>query len=651
MIEQPKQHGKIVVALMLLTCFFVSCATGVSCASSQRVVKAEGLPMVGSMDELYRLLGQAFQSSQRMGPTLYYDAGMKEMKADAAPAGVEENTAYSGTNVQVEGVDEADLVKTDGKYIYRVDGRDLLIIQAVPAAQMKLVARISLKDSLEAREIYLHGDKLVLLGMEQNFGPIVIQEKRMIYPPIRTQAVTAMIIYDIKDRSHPQELRRIDLQGDYLSSRKIGSQLYLVSNRYVDYICYEKKTDLLPSYRDSLQGSDFKEIPVNSIHYFPDCISPNYLLVAGLDLDGRKSLKLESYLGGAEAIYASANALYVAASTFKPVPVLRDTAQAPVRAAYGPETSVFKFSLQGGTPIYAGRAEVPGRILNQFSMDEHKGLFRIATTSTKVNKNESYSSNNLYILDSGLNKVGQIEDIAPGEQIYSTRFMGDRVYMVTFKNVDPFFVIDAKNPSKPVVLGQLKIPGYSDYLHPYDENHVIGFGKDTVEAKGWGDQPQAFYQGMKVAVFDVSNVRQPQEKCREIIGVRGTDSELLRDHKALLFSREKSLLAFPVIVFEREKGQSAGKANYPNTAMEYGQFSFQGAYIYSISPGAVLSFKGRISHMSAEDYLKSGHYAPPGKSIDRLLYIGNTLYTLSPHMVQAHDLKSLKLTGTLSLQE
>jgi uncharacterized secreted protein with C-terminal beta-propeller domain len=145
--------------------------------------------------------------------------------------------------------------------------------------------------------------------------------------------------------------------------------------------------------------------------------------------------------------------------------------------------------------------------------------------------------------------------------------MGDRGYMVTFKKVDPLFVIDLKDPRSPKILGALKIPGYSDYLHPYDENHIIGFGKDTEEV-GNG----AFYQGMKIAVFDVTDVTNPIEMFKENIGDRGTDSELLRNHKALLFSKDKNLLAFPVTVMEVKNKNKADK----ESIFQYGEFAFQG---------------------------------------------------------------------------
>jgi uncharacterized secreted protein with C-terminal beta-propeller domain len=225
--------------------------------------------------------------------------------------------------------------------------------------------------------------------------------------------------------------------------------------------------------------------------------------------------------------------------------------------------------------------------------------------------------------------------MAPGERIYSVRFMGSRAYVVTFRTVDPLFVIDLKDPKKPKVLGQLKIPGYSDYLHPYDENHIIGFGKDAVAV---GDN--AYYLGMKIAVFDVSNVSNPVQMFSEKIGDRGTDSELLRNHKALMFSKEKGILSFPVTVMTvKNKSGNTGSYGMP----EYGTFEFQGAYVYSINLKDGLKLKGHITHISDQEYKLSGDYwYNSNKNIQRILYIDDVLYTVSGYGIKANNLNSLK---------
>lgn len=608
----------------------------------QKSDPVDPLPRVRSAQHLKELL------DTRSNTIMYSRTAIQGMAigaADVAVAAPEMAKAddFSSTNVQVEGVDEADLVKTDGSYIYQVklDTSEVLIIQALPASQMKIAARIGFdQNNFTPCEMYVADDHLVVIG--NSYSPYRVpypqENKLRIMPPIYPDKhSTQVIIYDITDRSAPQKVRELELEGGYLTSRRIDSALYVISNQPTYRLRAED--DLLPLYRDSARGEQMHTVPLDQIAYFPDSIYSSYLLMAGLRLDQpQQPAQLETVLGSADNVYASSSSLYVATpwQRMQAIPYDRSL---PVHDQ--DRTQLFSFRLNNGAFSYAARGEVPGRTLNQFSMDEYQGILRIATTSGQEWwRNQPVSSNNLYTLDSQLNILGRVENIAPGEIIYSTRFMGDRAYMVTFRTVDPFFVIDVREPKSPKVLGKLKIPGYSNYLHPYDENNIMGFGKDTTEVKGpYGTQ--AYYEGMKIAMFDVSNVADPVEKDLEIIGVRGTESELLRNHRALLFSREKNLLAFPVTVMEA--------IDNSDTKLRYGSFAFQGAYIYHVDDQG-FTYKGRITHLQPDDYLKAGDYwGGTDKSIHRILYIGDVLYTLSDSMIQAHRMGDLKYLGSLSL--
>ncbi|MDD3270151.1 MAG: beta-propeller domain-containing protein, partial [Syntrophomonadaceae bacterium] len=405
-----------------------------------------------------------------------------------------------------------------------------------------------------------------------------------------------------------------------------------------------------PAYRDSAIGTAYNTIDCNSISYFPDDIYPALIITAGFDVAKQEKADVKTYLGNGDNIYASDKNLYIAVSRYQQQvqPLIKDSAAAVVNPAPASEqTKLYRFALTGGKIDYSGKAEVPGRILNQFSMDEYGGYFRIATTSGEVWRNDQYTSqNNLYVVDDNLTVCGKLENLAPGEQIYSTRFMGDRAYMVTFKNVDPLFVIDLKNPQKPALLGKLKIPGYSDYLHPYDENHIIGFGKESIELKSGDGESRPYYQGMKLALFDVSDVNHPIEMFKQTIGDRGTNSELLHNHKALLFSREKNLLAFPVTVMEIAGPNKINPQGYP----EYGSFSFQGAYVYNLDLSKGFQLKGRITHLDENDYKKAGDsWYNSEQNVERIIYSGDSLYTLSPSMIKANRLVDLKQTGSVNL--
>ncbi|MBI4170202.1 MAG: beta-propeller domain-containing protein, partial [Candidatus Aenigmarchaeota archaeon] len=368
------------------------------------------------------------------------------------------------------------------------------------------------------------------------------------------------------------------------------------------------------------------------------------------------------------------------------------------------KTVLHKIAVKDGKVEYKSRGEVPGTPLNQFSMDEHNGYFRIATTTRSLgsfggsigvattqtavkqvtveqtNAPESLVSssegqgitleenqqltkpveqpmptavappqperpstlNHIYVLDENMNIAGRLENLAPDERIYSARFIGDRVYLVTFRQIDPLFVIDLKDPANPKVLGKLKIPGVSDYLHPYDENHVIGIGKEAVEAK---EGNFAWFQGVKLSLFDVSDVENPKEIAKYVIGHRGTDSEALRDHKAFLFDREKKLLVIPVLLAKINEEQ------YPNGVPDsaYGEYTFQGAYAFELTKENGFVLRGKITHVEDDSLAKSGYYYFSPYSVKRSLYIGNNLYTLSDKMVKINDLSDLREIKSVEL--
>lgn len=576
---------------------------------------------------------------------------------------------YSTTNVQVQGVDEADVVKTDGKYIYQINNNRVVVIKAYDtvagnaysASGMKIESMLNFDDdSFYPQELYVDGDYLVAIGTYYEKASVdTMSNKRMaydIYPSYLQKNTVKAIVFDISDRSNIKKLREVEVEGNYVSSRKIDSVLYLISNMYPDIYYLETEPDrITPDYRDTAVSDKYIDLKCTDIRYFPNSTESNLMSIAAFDIKSNDEVNVQTYLGAGENIYASSENLYVSVTNYnynlvRPLPVDMVTVEpdtavsseilAEPKIAVLPvnseTTTVYKFSLNGTKVTYLNKGEVPGRILNQFSMDEHNGFFRIATTVGNVwGTGDNISKNNVYILDDTMNITGKIEDIAPGEMIYSVRFMGKRGYIVTFKTVDPLFVIDLEDPSNPKILGALKIPGYSDYLHPYDENHIIGFGKDTVEIKG-----NAYYKGMKIALFDVTDVTNPIQKFSEIIGDRGTESDVLRNHKALLFSKSKNLLAFPVTVME------------VNDAVEkydlaYGEFAFQGAYVYNIDIENGFKLKGKITHLSDEEYQKPGYYYNTEKYVERILYIGDTLYTLSKGMVKAHELWGMEESGSV----
>lgn len=540
---------------------------------------------------------------------------------------------HSTTNVQVEGVDEGDIIKTDGQFIYILSGNNIKILRAYPPEEAQVLSVIRAKDDL--RELYIYKDRLITLGnaFSKSFAPEVIE-------PIPSRAEQTVIrVYDVLDRSNPLLVKTSWVDGSYHNSRMIENHLYVIANQHG--ILYD---DLLRTPEITTENKSSKVVYEPDIYYFdrPD-YSYSFTNVVALDVLGDDSAaKGKTYLTGAgNNLYVSQDNIYIAqqARFYEPLPLKegldRDTER----------TLIHRIAIKDGDIRYEAQGELPGRLLNQFSMDEHNGYFRAATTTGHVSSRGGFtSSNHLFVLDKELDIVGSVEDLAPGERIYSVRFMGDRAYVVTFQKVDPLFVIDLKDPEEPRVLGKLKIPGYSDYLHPYDEDHIIGLGKDAVEAEQGNF---AWYQGVKLALFDVSDVLRPKEISRVVIGDRGTDSEALHNHKAFLFSRDKNLLVIPIMLAEIDRDRYSGDLE----PKAYGDFVWQGAFVYDLTVEDGFQLKGRISHdKSQERFQKSGRYIQGGSTaIRRSLYIENALYTMSESTLKINDLDDLRVIKEVRL--
>ncbi|MHC1719542.1 MAG: beta-propeller domain-containing protein [Clostridiaceae bacterium] len=561
------------------------------------------LPLVKSFDNFIRLTKESGQRGFT-GEAMFKNDTAEIAGDSSQQSGTGGTIDYSGTNLQVEGVDEADIVKTDGKYIYYVKDNEIKVVLAYPASGMKVLSTIDFdNDNFSPRELYVDGDRLTVVGgvYGRLYSDKLLPE---IYPYIMEQTTYAYI-YDIGDRSNIKMVRKVEVSGDYLTSRKIGSYLYLIANKYTSYYrIMEGDRNIEPYYVDSASGTGVNKIALDKIQYFPDCPSTNFITIAAIDTaSADKTANVTSYLGYGENVYASKDNIYITAGSYEIMPA------ADLISGFTQKTKVFKFSMDGNNVNYSASGEVPGYALNQFSMDEYNGGFRIATNAN--------DKNNLYVLDSNMKITGKIEGIAPGERIYSTRFLKDRAYMVTFRQIDPLFVIDLKDPKKPVILGKLKIPGYSEYIHPYDDNHIIGFGKDTVTVGG-----NVLPAGLRIALFDITDVANPKEMHKVSIGSTGTDSEVLYNHKALLFSKEKDIMALPVTVM---------------SGIGYGSYEFQGAYVFGIDLDKGFMLKEKITHLSDADITEAGkyYYLNYDKFVKRILYIGDTIYTISNSMIKA----------------
>jgi inhibitor of cysteine peptidase len=544
-----------------------------------------------------------FLQRKRVYPYYPYSSSLKSFGSQAQTLNTMEGLDYSKTNIQVEGVDEADVVKTDGEYIYVISGQKVIIVKAYPAEEATVLSRITVNGTL--KQLFINAYRLVVFYENGSYN----------------ETKTCINIYDISDRANPSLRSEITVDGQYFSSRMIGDYVYVIIRKTASLVNGEV---VLPKIYSE---DECRIIPATDIYYsnIADCGYVFTTIVSVNVMEDKQEPNDETILSGwTTCIYVSLENIYLAIGDYD-------------------KTVLHRIHIENGEISIVADGEVTGYVLNQFSMDEHEGYFRIATTSQMTSSPEEplpilRLQNNVYILNMDLDIVGKLEGIAPGEKIHSARFMEDTFYLVTFRKVDPLFVMNLSDPYNPKILGELEITGYSDYLHVYDENHVIGVGKETVGAEE-GDF--SWYQGVKISLFDVTDVTAPIELAKYEIGDRGTDSPVLNDHKAFLFDKEKNLLVLPVAVAKVNESQ------YPNGVppYTYGDIVWQGAYVFTISLELEekIILRGTITHIENDDVHNTSCY------ITRTLYIGDVLYTISESKIKMNSLLDLTQITELDL--
>jgi uncharacterized secreted protein with C-terminal beta-propeller domain len=284
--------------------------------------------------------------------------------------------------------------------------------------------------------------------------------------------------------------------------------------------------------------------------------------------------------------------------------------------------------------------QVPGTVLNQFSMDEYDGDFIVATSRfASLANGTTTRSDDVYVLDQNMTQVSALQNIAPGENIYAVRFVGDLGYVVTFEQIDPLFAISFQNPANPVILSALKVSGYSDYLQPLPGGYLLGIGKDTLQSSE-GDY--AWYLGLKLSLFRVLPNGSSSQVAKYVIGDRGTDSPVLTDHLAFTFDPSNNVTVIPVLLALVEGNQTYSS----NSPPPFGDPVWQGAYVFRVTPVG-FTLLGRVSQ-----YTNFGNYGDSPNSnlqIERSVIIGNDLYTISQSEVMISDLTSFSTLATIPL--
>ncbi|WP_312645321.1 beta-propeller domain-containing protein [Hydrogenoanaerobacterium sp.] len=609
------------------------------------------------------------------------------------------------TNAQTQGIDEADIVKTDGEYLYYLytpvsknsDSDVRPMVKIIDAKSLAVVSSIQFPADVSVSDLFLAGDKLAVMYENPNFDHIPqykLYDTGVEQQGTRTVSATALAVYNVANTAKPVREYSFEQQGDYVSSRLVDNTVYLVTQSVVPANAYiDEVTDdmLIPSVRDTTVSDKLRKLPAPDICIPAELFSNAYTVVSAVSLTGAGTNTTKAVLGGGSTVYMSPHNLYVAGSS---------TDEATLEET----TTLLKFGVEGTKIELLAQGNVPGRIDGQFALDESStGDLRIATTrryyadpiaakaelekqnaqhekriaakaawfaaydkaaeqgrgeefkkenpktwiqeslegdssvsTHKTDPLKRVTDNNVYVLNQYLERIGTLEGLAPDETIYSVRYIDDIAYIVTYKQVDPLFAIDLSDPQTPKVLGQLKIPGFSEYLHPIDDDTLLGFGYDTATKPDGA----AITKGLKLSLFDISNPQTPKETQVYQMGDRGSNSEALYNHKAFVYYGSKDIVGIPVTLFTEYGNNSTDE-----WARNY-KFAFDGLYLFQVTEEKI-EYLGSISQSG--DITDENQLYDQGLNVQRGVYIGDTIYTFSRSKVTAHSISDLEKLAEINL--
>lgn len=570
------------------------------------------------------------------------DGNINDMAGGKGESKDESGESYGKTNEQVAGVNEADIIKNDGTYIYMTVkgseyGYDIAydykvrdgVAETAPGYNPQTRNAIAIIKPLDDGKMQVMSVIMAEIDSDitaQSIVNIYVKGNRLhaIYDINNKDYVssTLVVTFDITNKQKPLELRRFYQNGSHISTRLIENSLILITNHYVSLY---GNSNSIKDYCIPETGTVFNDttrIPVDNICVMDDSASPSYLVVSNIDLDKPKSTPATAaILGAGSNVYATTKKLYVTNGEW-------NTNFAHASMKYGMEiglfsdsssidTSIYSFDITEGNVIYKAKKSVNGSVLNQFSIDEYDGHLRLATTTGNFDK----ANNFVYVLSSDtLEQVGIIKDIAPGESIKSVRFMGDRGYVVTFLQTDPLFVIDLSNAASPKILGELKITGFSSYLHPITSTLLAGIGVDGTET---GQN-----NSLKVSLFDVSDPTKPKEVDKAIFG-NGTASQYAYstayyDHKAICYDDKENIFYFPI---------------------ELNDYIYTNGYNKTTTGiiGLKIDTQNKTFSKTSKYLIQKSDYT----QIIRSTYIGNLLFAFTNNFVYSFDRAEEKLLSQI----
>lgn len=546
--------------------------------ADSQISASKELAMAESYDQIYQYV-KSYQDSMMTREAVTYDLGITEeasldSSVSANGFGMKQEYGnsgdYSQTNVRQEGVDEGDIVKTDGIYLYVVEENGYVVdIVSVNGGNMEKCGSVTLEKECTIREIYLDTErKRMVLISEQDYMTAD-------GGTVETEALT----YDIADVAEPKEIGRMSQSGNYNTSRMANGYLYLFSTYYVNSpIVREDPSTYVPLINEKeMERSDICLPQVSQ-----GCM---YEVITSIDIANPDEIC------DSTAIFSQGGQTYVSNQN-----IYYYETQWEDSDRY--TTAVRKFAYQDGKLEGKAQGSFAGYLNNTFSIDEYQGKLRVVTTDGDTNA--------VYVMDENLEITGAIEDLAKDERVYSARFIGDTGYFVTFRETDPLFSVDLSDPENPRIIGELKIPGFSEYLHFYGEDRLLGIGMAADENTG-------ATEGVKLTMFDISDRTDVKEEATYVIeDAYGTD--VAYDYKAVLADPQKNLIGF---------------AAYGIRGEDYYLFT------YEEETGFVCRLQEEINGNSSGG--------------TRGLYIGDTLYVIRGNVIEAYDLANSKKSGDIIL--
>ncbi len=515
---------------------------------------------------------------------------------EAAPAVPQSGGSgdYSKTNTQVEGIDEADLVKTDGKYIYVLKGgskNKQLVILSAGGKESAVISKTDLSQPYERKgvyyrhEMYLAGKYVVLLS-EQDFS---------------RHDYTMVELYDVSDPASPKPVSTLGQEGYHNTSRLIGSTLYVLTTHTVSRNDLNVESNYDNYIPHLYKNGTAERIDLKNIVIPPEIEHRTYTIVTAYNLETGKIRTSKAIITPTDTVYMSGQNLYLA-DEYNYEDVLDEYTESVYKVTEtvsGRRTTIYKMSFADPAKIVTKAVgTIDGVLLNQFSMDEYKGNLRVVTThsssSRKVYRDEtmgftntvwkdSSQTNGLYVFNETMDVVGSITGLAEDERVYSVRFTGDVGYFVTFRETDPLFAVDLSDPANPKIMSELKIPGFSEYLHPYADGLLFGLGQDADAVRTYG---------LKLSMFDTSNPYDVTEKHK--LKLDAYSSEALNNHKAIFISAKHGMIGFPVSGGYALYGYDAAKGfcEIATVAFDWSWSGsrglYVGEYLYVVLPDATV---------------------------------------------------------------